>query len=902
MYVNYFLMETICDENFFPDVFFSLFLRETLEVIAHFRCPSVVSRTNSCSRLYADDVRRFSKTRLLMNGPKNSSSLFLGLISHKKMVSYLFIEGGFYLEDEKYIYLCKIIVEINLNSMIKKFIVALWVLFALGVAAVCGVFMAISKGWIGYMPPIEELENPTYKFATEVFSNDGKVLGTFSIEQNNRVYSSYDELSPNMIRALIATEDVRFTEHSGIDAKALIRAVVKRGILMQKSAGGGSTLTQQLAKQLFTEDVARNTLQRLFQKPIEWVIAVELERYYTKEEILTMYLNKFDFLNNAVGIKTAAYTYFGRTPSELKMEEAAMLVGMCKNPSRYNPVSRNEKIRERALARRNVVLSQTAKAGFITPAECDSLQQLPLKLNYNRVDHKEGMATYFREYLRGVMTAKEPVKSKYRGWQMQQYYEDSLDWANNPLFGWCNKNRKKDGSKYNIYTDGLKIYTTIDSRMQQYAEEAVTDHLKEIQKKFFREKKGRSYAPFSRNLKKEQIDAIMWRAVKQTDRYRLMKKAGATDEEVRKAFDTPEEMTVFSWNGQVDTIMSPIDSLKYYKHYLRAGFMSMDPITGHVKAYVGGPNYTYFQYDMAMKGRRQVGSTIKPYLYTLAMENGFSPCDETRHVEQTLFDENGIAWTPRNASKKNYGEMVTLKWGLCHSSNWVSAYLMSKLNPYELARLIHSFGVRNKEIMPTVSLCLGPCEISVGEMVSAYTAFANKGIRVAPQFVTRIEDNEGNVLADFSPDMQEVISVSSAYKMLVMLRSVINEGTGGRVRSRYHIKADMGGKTGTTNGNSDAWFMGFTPSLVSGCWVGGEERDIHFDNIREGQGAAAALPIWANYMKKVFADKSLGYSEEEEFELPEGYDPCGDVEYSSQNDGLDNGEEVLELGMDDLFE
>lgn len=775
-------------------------------------------------------------------------------------------------------------------------------MFAVGVLFCVGVFWAIAEGWIGYMPPIEELENPNYKFATEVFSADGKVLGTFSIEQNNRVYSSYEELSPNMIHALIATEDVRFAEHSGIDAKALLRAVVKRGILMQKSAGGGSTITQQLAKQLFTEKVARNTLQRLFQKPIEWVIAVKLERYYTKEEILTMYLNKFDFLNNAVGIKTASYTYFGCKPSELKMEQAAMLVGMCQNPSRYNPVSRSEKIRKQALIRRNVVLAQTAKAGYITEAECDSLQALPLKVNYNRVDHKEGLATYFREYLRGVLTAKEPKKENYRGWQMQQYYEDSIDWINNPLFGWCEKNRKKDGTKYNLYTDGLKIYTTIDSRMQQYAEEAVEEHLKEMQALFFKEKKGRSYAPFSRNLSQDQIDDILWRAVRQTDRYRLMKKAGASDSEIREAFNTPQDMTVFSWNGQVDTVLTPLDSIRYYKHFLRAGFMSMDPFTGYVKAYVGGPNYSYFQYDMAMKGRRQVGSTIKPYLYTLAMENGFSPCDEARHVEQTLIDENGIPWTPRNASKKRYGEMVTLKWGLANSSNWISAYLMGKLNPYELARLIHSFGVRNRDIMPTVSLCLGPCEISVGEMVSAYTAFANKGIRVAPLFVTRIEDNEGNVLTEFAPEMSEVISVSSAYKMLVMLRAVINEGTGGRVRSRYGITADMGGKTGTTNGNSDGWFMGFTPSLVSGCWVGGEERDIHFDSMRNGQGASTALPIWANYMKKVYADRTLGYSQKDTFDLPYGYDPCANLDYSSESAGTgQSAEEVEELGLDDLF-
>lgn len=387
------------------------------------------------------------------------------------------------------------------------------------------------------------------------------------------------------------------------------------------------------------------------------------------------------------------------------------------------------------------------KAGYITEAERDSLQALPLTLTYNRVGHNEGLATYFREYLRGVLTAKKPDKSDYRGWQMQKFYEDSLSWETDPLYGWCAKNKKKDGSNYNVYTDGLKIYTTIDSRMQRYAEEAVEEHMKDLQAQFFKEKKGRKKAPYSNMLTQQQIDEILERAVKQTDRYRAMKKDGASEAEIKKAFNTPEEMSVFSWAGEKDTIMTPMDSIKYYKHFLRTGFMSMNPFNGHVKAYVGGPNYNYFKYDMAMVGRRQVGSTIKPYLYALAMENGYSPCDETRHVEQTLMDENGIPWTPRNSTKKRYGELVTLKWGLANSSNWVSAYLMGKLNPYALVRLIHSFGVRNKDIMPTVSLCLGPCEISVGEMVSAYTAFANKGIRVAPLFVTRIEDNEGNVLS-----------------------------------------------------------------------------------------------------------------------------------------------------------
>ena len=776
--------------------------------------------------------------------------------------------------------------------MIKKIVKGLWVFFALMVLAGIAVFASIAYGWIGYMPPVEELENPNYKFATEILSEDGKVLGTWSLSKENRVYTSYNELSPNIVNALIATEDVRFTEHSGIDAKALIRAVVKRGLLMQKNAGGGSTLSQQLAKQLFTDEVARNTLQRLFQKPIEWVIAVKLERYYTKEEILSMYLNKFDFLNNAVGIKTASYTYFGCEPQDLKIEQAATLIGMCKNPSLYNPVRFNERSR----GRRNTVLDQMRKAGYITAEECDSLQNLPLELVYHRVDHKEGLATYFREYLRGVMTASKPVRSNYRGWQMQKFYEDSIDWEMNPLYGWCEKNKKKDGSNYSIYTDGLKIYTTINSHMQRYAEEAVEEHVGEyLQPLFFKEKKGRKKAPYSNQLTQEEIDRILDRAVKQTSRYQTMKEAGISEAEIKKAFNKPESMSVFTWHGVKDTIMSPMDSIRYYKHFLRAGFMSMDPINGQVKAYVGGPNYTYFQYDMAMVGRRQVGSTIKPYLYALAMENGFSPCDETRNVEITLIDENGKPWSPKNTSKGHYGEMVTLKWGLANSNNWISAYLMSKLNPYALARLIHSFGVRNKEIQPTVSLCLGPCEISVGEMVSAYTAFANKGIRVAPLFVTKIEDSEGNVLATFSPQMEEVISASSAYKMLVMLRAVINEGTGARVR-RYGITADMGGKTGTTNRNSDGWFMGFTPSLVSGCWVGGEERDIHFDTMTYGQGASLALPIWTKYMHKVYADQTLGYDPKETFKLPDGFDPCKDFSIS--------GDSIIdepESGLDDLF-
>ena len=773
--------------------------------------------------------------------------------------------------------------------MRKKLIVCLWVVLVLAVGAVAAVFTAIAQGRIGYVPPVEELENPNLKFATQIISDDGQLLGTWSLSKENRVFVGYQDLSPHLVNALIATEDVRFSEHSGIDMRAFFRALIKRGVLMQKNAGGGSTITQQLAKQFYSP-TADNMMERALQKPIEWVIAVKLERYYTKEEILTMYLNKFDFLNNAVGIQTAAKTYFAKNPKDLSIEEAATLVGMCKNPSFFNPRRFNERCR----GRRNTVLDQMRKAGYLTDAACDSLQALPLTLKFQPVDHKDGLATYFREYLRWFMTAKEPQRSNYRGWQMQQYYEDSINWKNNPLFGWCHTNKKKDGTTYNIYTDGLKIHTTLNSRMQQYAEEAVAEHVAGyLQPRFFKEKQGRKTAPYTNVLTQEEVDQILDRSMKQTDRYRAMKVSGCSETEIRKAFDTKIPMTVFSYSGDKDTIMSPMDSIKYYKHFLRTGFMSMDPVTGYVKAYVGGPNYNYFQYDMAMKGRRQVGSTIKPYLYSLAMENGFSPCDPVRNVELTLFDENGRAWSPNNSSKAHYGEVVTLKWGLANSNNWISAYLMSKLSPYSLVRLIHAFGILNKDIQPTISLCLGPCEISVGEMVSAYTAFANRGIRTAPLFVTRIEDNEGNVVGTFTPQVDEVISESSAYKMLVMLRAVINEGTGGRIRRLYHITADMGGKTGTTNRNSDGWFMGFTPSLVSGCWVGGEERDIHFDRMADGQGASMALPIWGLYMQKVYADKTLGYTQDECFDVPEDFDPC--------KDKLTEMEEQNASRLDDVF-
>lgn len=769
-----------------------------------------------------------------------------------------------------------------------------WSLFIICVIVVYSLFAMIANGDIGYMPPVEQLENPIDKYASQVISSDGKAIGSYAHSSDNRIFVTYNDLSPDLVKALIATEDVRFAEHSGIDAIGLFRAVIKRGILMQKSGGGGSTITQQLAKQLFSPN-ADNMMERLFQKPIEWVIAVKLERYYTKEEIINMYLNKFDFLYNAVGIQSAASVYFDKTPKTLSTEEAATLIGMCKNPSYFNPVRRNERTR----GRRNVVLDQMQKAGYLSTAECDSLKQLPLKLRFKRMDHKDGLAPYFREYLRLTMTAKKPDRKRYASWQEQKFKEDSIAWETDPLYGWCNKNRRADGELYNLYTDGLKIYTTIDSRMQQYAEDAVREHVGEyLQPQFFKEKKGRSYAPFSKDLRPGEVDTILMRAMHQTDRYRAMKKSGMSEAEMRAEFQKPIDMRVYTWNGPVDTIMSPWDSIRYHKSFLRSAFMAMDSHTGQVKAYVGGIDYNYFQYDMVNGGRRQIGSTIKPYLYSLAMIEGISPCDEMLHVQQQLTDENGKLWTPRNSNKKRIGERVSIQWGLQNSDNWVTAYLMGQLSPYTFVRLLHSYGLKG-EIDPVISVCLGTPDVSVGEMVSAYSTFPNKGIRTEPLYVTRIEDSFGNTIASFTPRMNEVLTEDAAYKMLHMLISVVDGGTGGRIRHRYHIEAPMGAKTGTTQNNSDAWFMGFTPRLVAGCWVGGEDRSIHFDRMEWGQGAASALPVYALFMQKVYADKSLGYSEEEAFEIPEAFeDPCANG--SGQNNrGLD---ENYTGGIDAMFE
>jgi penicillin-binding protein 1A len=771
-------------------------------------------------------------------------------------------------------------------EMKKKLILSFWVLYVAALGVIVVLFVAISNGSIGYVPEVEQLSNPIDKYASVVVSSDGRVFGSYAHSRDNRIFVDYKDLSPSLVKALIATEDHRFAQHSGIDIQGLLRAIVKRGILMQKSGGGGSTITQQLAKQLYSPGAA-NILERMLQKPIEWVIAVKLERYYTKEEIINLYLNKFDFLNNAVGIQSAARVYFSKSPKELRTEEAAMLIGMCKNPSYYNPIRYGDRTRQR----RNVVLSQMHKEGYLSVRERDSLASLPLTLRYSKMDHKEGPAPYFREYLRMVMTAQKPNIDNYpAAWQKPKFREDSIAWETNPLYGWCNKNKKPDGTFYNIYTDGLKIHTTIDSRMQYYAEESVREHVMQtLQPAFSAEKQGRSYAPFSKDLTPEEINDIMTRSMQQTDRYREMRRAGANEAEIRDAFFHPVEMSVFSWNGAIDTIMSPWDSVRYHKSFLRTAFMSMDAHSGHVKAYVGGIDYNTFQYDMVTGGRRQIGSTMKPFLYSLAMLEGIKPCDRMLHVPQTLIDENGKPWTPRNADQKHIGEMVTIQWGLQNSSNWVTAYLMKQLSPYTLTQLLHSFGMTGY-IDPVKSLCLGTADISVSEMVGGYSTFANGGIRVEPLYVTRIEDARGNPVATFNSQMHEVLPEDETFKMLYMLRSVMDGGTGSRVRYRYNLRAPMGGKTGTTQNNSDGWFMAFTPSLVSGCWVGGEDRSIHFDRMTEGQGAHMALPIYALYMQKVYGDPSLGYLETETFDIPAKYsNPCQsmDTPITSGGGGID---------------
>lgn len=748
----------------------------------------------------------------------------------------------------------------------------MWILFAVGVVLAAVFFMLIYNGVIGYMPPVEELKNPQDRFASVVYSSDGEELGRYFRNTGNRVYADFDEISPAVVDALIATEDARFNDHSGIDLRAIGRVAVKTMLLQNKNAGGGSTITQQLAKQLYTPP-SNGLFQRAMQKPIEWMIAIKLERFYSKEEILKMYLNQFDFLYNAVGIKSAAKVYFNKEASELNTLEAATLIGMVKNPSYYNPVRQPERTRQR----RNTVLEQMYKADMLSRQEYENLCSQPLELDFRRVDHKEGLAPYFREELRRYLTAKRPVRSDYPSWDGQRYVDDSIAWANNPLYGWAEKTRKPDGTKYDIYNDGLKIFTTIDSRMQTYAEEAVREHMQDLQRQFFREKRGSSAAPYTSNrgeLSDNMRATLIRNAVRQSERARVARIAGKTREELEAEFNTPFEMTVFSYDGPVDTVMTPRDSLLYTKSFLRTGFMSMDPTTGFVKAYVGGPDFRFFQYDMVSTGRRQVGSTIKPFLYTYAFETDFTPCTMMLNEQPTLYDENGRVWQPRNSSRARVGEMVDLRWALTNSNNWISARIMDRLSPAELVKRMHSYGITNS-LPPVKSLCLGPCEVSVKEMVTAYSAFANNGMRSDPVYVTAIADANGNIISDFAPSQTEVITQKGYYRILSVLLNVVDSGTGNRLRRPpYSLTAQTGGKTGTTNDNADGWFMAFTPDLVSATWVGGEERYIHFNNMAQGQGASMALPIYGKYIRRVYDDPSLPYTQDTRFEFPAGIDLC----------------------------
>lgn len=776
----------------------------------------------------------------------------------------------------------------------------MWGVFGLFIAGIFIFLFLVYNGIIGYMPPVEELKNPRDRFASVLYSSDGQEIGRYFRNTGNRVYADFDDISQHVVDALIATEDVRFEEHSGIDMRGLGRVLFKTILMGNKNAGGGSTITQQLAKQLYSPE-SDGFLSRAMQKPIEWMIAVKLERYYSKEEILKMYLNQFDFLYNAVGIKSAAHVYFGKAPKDLTIEEAATLVGMVKNPSYYNPLRHNERTRQR----RNVVLQQMQKAGKLSQEDVDRLSEMPLTLNFHRVDAKDGIAPYFREELRQMLRASKPERENYRGWETQKFIDDSIAWETNPLYGWIEKNPKPDGTKYDIYTDGLKIYTTIDSRMQKYAEEAVAEHMgKTLQPAFFREKRRVKGAPYSADrteLSEIRLNHLIRNAMKNTDRYRTMVKSGASREEIDRAFNTPREMKIFSYSGAIDTVMTPLDSVLYHKHFLRCGFMAMDPLNGYIKAYVGGPNFSYFQYDMVSQGRRQIGSTVKPFLYTYAMEEGFTPCDQLSNTQPVLTDESGHVWAPRNSGSARVGEMVDLKWALTHSNNWISARLISQLSPPSLVRTMHNFGI-TAQLPAVMSLCLGPSDVSVKEMVTAYSAFANNGMRVDPVFVTAIADNNGNIISEFTPRHTEVISEKAYYRILDMLLNVVNEGTAYRVRSRYGLTAQMGGKTGTTNYNADGWFMGFTPQLVAGTWVGGDERFIHFNTMAYGQGAAMALPIYGLFMKKVYADGNLPYSQSATFSFPENLNLCESEFYGLYNEEPDADHNAEESSIEGVFD
>jgi penicillin-binding protein 1A len=772
---------------------------------------------------------------------------------------------------------------IRTDHPFNKYIKIFWGIFCIGILMIIILFSLVANGKLGFMPTLNELENIESSLASEVYSCDGVVMRKFFYKEN-RTYVPYEQISQNVITALVATEDERFYQHSGIDIKGLFR-VAKGVITGNENAGGGSTISQQLAKMLFPREDMDNKIDLAFRKFREWVIAVKLERNFTKEEILSMYLNKFDFLNLAVGIKSASQIYFGTTPDRLTIEQAAVLIGMAKNPSLYNPVRRPELVKQR----RNVVLNQIRKYGAISKYEYNELKSKALNLNYHKEDFKSSPGIYFTEYLRTILMAQKPDREKYAGWQNQQFYEDSIEWASNPLYGWCNKNPKHDGTPYNIHSDGLKIYSTIDIQMQTYAEYAIKQHLSiEIQPVFNQRIKILRNPPFPNSMSDEEANSLLDFSVKQSDRFRQLKRQGLNQDAISREFKKPTEMTVFSWRGEIDTIMTPLDSVKYTLGFLRSAMMTMETKTGHVKAWVGGPNYKYFMYDMVKLGKRQVGSTVKPFLYTLAMQNGYSPCTLVPNAEQTFYLPDGTTWTAKNSGHTDYdGRMVTLKWGLANSVNQVSGWVMKQFNPESMANMMRKLGIISP-IDAVPSMFLGTSDVSIYEMVGAYATYANHGVYTKPIFVTRIEDKNGNILARFSPDHHDAIDPKTAFLMLNLMEGVVNEGTSQRLRRAGLIygglTADIAGKTGTTQNQSDGWFMGITPELVTGVWTGGDLRAIHFEGLSMGQGANMALPVYGYFMNKLYHDRKLGYSQETKFEAPEGFNMDLDCSKVMKND------------------
>ena len=737
---------------------------------------------------------------------------------------------------------------IGKSSPIKK----LWIIFGSILLLIILFFFLVAVGAFGAMPSFEELENPQTNLATEIISADGKVLGTYFIE--NRSNARYSELSHYLPEALISIEDERFTEHSGIDRKALFR--VAFGVLSGNKKGGGSTITQQLAKNLFPRGENLSTPKLILRKFQEWITATKLEHNYSKEEIVAMYLNTVAFGHNAYGIRAAANTFFDKEPKDLNLEESALMAGVVNAPTRFSPI-RNP---ERSLERRNIVLDKMVENGFISQEECDSVKEIPLDMSrFNISDHNTGQATYFREFLRGELN----------------------EWAKNTT--------RADGKPYNIYRDGLRIYTTIDSRMQRYAEEAVKEFMgKELQPMFYNHWKGMKNAPFS-NVSASQIDELLEASMKRSDRYRSLKELGMSHDSIRMVFDEPVPMTLFSWNGPIDTVMSPMDSIRYYKWFLQASLVSIESHTGHVKAYVGGLDYRYFKYDHVTQARRQVGSTFKPFLYTLAMQEGeYTPCTKIPNIPYNIQLPDGRFWSPGNSG--GGGGEITLKNALAQSNNWISAYLMNHFGPEAVIGMARRLGVESP-IEPVPAICLGVCDLKLIEMVGALSTFANQGVYIKPMFITRIEDKNGNVIARFTPEESEAMSELTAYKMVELMKGVVQSGTGRRLRSLYGLSYPIAGKTGTTQKNSDGWFMGITPDLTTGVWVGADDRSVHFRSTRLGQGSHTALPIWALYMKKVYNDKSLNISKDD---FPKPYLPGVDLDFNCWQSEEDEVDEYID--------